>query len=270
MSYQQGNANSFEIGSSNKKSHEGGVSPDRDAQFQHIHDCTGAFFAEEQPVISVDAKKKELIGNFKNNGREYAPQGNPHEVEVYDFINENGRATPYGVYDIASNEGYVNVGISHDTAGFAVDSIRRWWNEMGKPRYQDAHSIYINADGGGSNGSRNRLWKKELQNFANQTGLNVYVSHFPPGASKWNKIEHRMFSFISMNWRGRPLTSVAVIVNLIANTTTKGGLKLQAEASTQTYQTGQRVTQDMLDKINIKYHDFHPDWNYVIRPKQNE
>ena len=254
---------------SNKKSHEGSSSPDRDAQFQHIHDCVESFFSEGQPVISVDAKKKELIGNFKNNGREYSPKGQPVEVEVYDFINENGRATPYGIYDIAANEGFVSVGVSHDTASFAVDSMQRWWETMGKPRYRDAHSLYINADGGGSNGSRNRLWKAELQKFANDHGLNIFVSHFPPGTSKWNKIEHRMFSFMSMNWRGKPLTSVEVMVNLIGNTTTKSGLKIQAEASNQKYQTGEKVPSEILGKINMKHHDFHPEWNYAIFPNSD-
>lgn len=255
---------------SNKKSHEGSTSSDRDAQFQHIHDCVNAFFAESQPVISVDAKKKELVGNFKNNGREYMPKGNPTEVNVYDFINENGRATPYGVYDIATNEGFVNVGISHDTASFAADSIRRWWDTMGQARYEDAHSIYINADGGGSNSSRSRLWKTELQKLANDLGLNIYVSHFPPGTSKWNKIEHRMFSYISMNWRGKPLSSLEVIVNLIANTSTRAGLAIKAEISDKMYATGEKITDDALAAVNIKTHAFHPEWNYVITPTQHE
>ena len=252
---------------SNKKSHEGSNSPDRDAQFKHIYDCTNAFFSEEQPVISVDAKKKELIGNFKNNGREFQLKGQGTEVEVYDFINENGRATPYGIYDIATNEGFVNIGTSHDTARFAVDSIRKWWESMGVLRYSDAHSLYINADGGGSNSSRNRLWKAELQKFANDFGLNVYVSHFPPGTSKWNKIEHRMFSYISLNWRGRPLTSLEVIVNLIANTTTKSRLKIQAEISDKMYQTGEKISDDTLGKLNIMWHAFHPEWNYAVFPQ---
>ena len=255
---------------SNRKSHEGSSSPDRDAQFLHIHDCVEAFFSESQPVISVDAKKKELVGDFKNNGRVYMPKGQPTEVDVYDFINENGRATPYGVYDIATNEGFVNVGISHDTASFAVDSIRRWWETMGKQRYQDAHSLYINADGGGSNGSRSRLWKLELQKLANESGLNIYVSHFPPGTSKWNKIEHRMFSFISMNWRGKPLTSLEVIVNLIANTTTRTGLTIQAEVSRRMYATGEKVPDETLGKINMKHHEFHPEWNYAIMPNNTD
>ena len=252
---------------SNKKSHERAGAPDRDAQFQHIHDAAEAFFDEGQPVISVDAKKKELVGNFKNNGREYLPKGKATQVEVYDFVNENGRATPSGVYDIAANEGFVNVGISHDTARFAVDSIRRWWETMGCKRYPDARAVYINADGGGSNGSRNRLWKVELQKFSNDYGLHIHVSHFPPGTSKWNKIEHRMFSFISMNWRGKPLTSVEIIVNLIAATTTKAGLKIMAGKSALVYETGEKISDVKLGEINIKPHGFHPEWNYLIMPQ---
>ena len=251
---------------SNKKSHEGGDRPDRDEQFSHIAQAAQAFMAMEQPVISVDAKKKELVGNFKNNGREYHPSGEAEEVEVYDFINENGRATPYGILDIAANEGFVNVGISHDTAQFAVDSIRRWWAEMGQPRYPHAHSLLINADGGGSNGSRNRLWKIELQKFADEAGLNICVCHFPPGTSKWNKIEHRMFSVISMNWRGRPLTTVEVIVSLIAATTTKTGLKIKAARSDKTYMCGEKVSDADLQRLRILTADFHPEWNYAIRP----
>jgi hypothetical protein len=189
-------------------------------------------------------------------------------VNVYDFINENGRATPFGVYDIASNEGFVNVGISHDTASFAADSIRRWWETMGQARYESAHSLYINADGGGSNSSRSRLWKKELQKLANDLGLNIYVSHFPPGTSKWNKIEHRMFSFISMNWRGKPLSSLEIIVNLIANTSTKSGLTIKAEVSSKMYATGEKVPDETLAAINMKKHEFHPEWNYVVIPNQ--
>lgn len=255
---------------SNKKSHEGADSPDRDAQFQHIHNAAEAFFDEGQPVISVDAKKKELVGNFKNNGREYLPKGKATQVEVYDFVNEKGRATPYGVYDIAANEGFVNVGISHDTARFAVDSIRRWWETMGSKRYPDARALYINADGGGSNGSRNRLWKAEIQKFANEYGLHIHVSHFPPGTSKWNKIEHRMFSFISMNWRGKPLTSLEVIVNLIAGTTTKAGLKIMGRKSDGVYEKGEKISDEKLCELNIKYYSFHPEWNYLIMPQAGE
>ena len=252
---------------SNKKSHEGGAHPDRDGQFAHIARTAQAFMEMEQPVISVDAKKKELVGNFKNGGREYHPSGEAEKVGVYDFINENGRATPYGIYDIAANEGFVNVGVSHDTAEFAVDSIRRWWAEMGRPRYPHAHSLLINADGCGSNGSRNRLWKVALQKFADEAGLNICVCHFPPGTSKWNKIEHRMFSVISMNWRGRPLTTVEVIVSLIAATTTKTGLKIKAARSDKTYACGEKISDADLQRLRIVSADFHPEWNYAIRPQ---
>ena len=251
---------------SNKKSHEGGNCPDRDEQFSFISHAVELFFSDEQPVISVDAKKKELIGNFKNNGREYHEKGKPDLVEVYDFINENGRATPYGVFDIGANEGFVNVGISRDTAAFAVDTILLWWKEMGSVRYPDAHSLMITADGGGSNGSRNRLWKTSLQEFANKTGLTVCVCHFPPGTSKWNKIEHRMFSAISMNWRGKPLTTIEIIVNLIANTTNKSGLKIKASKSDKEYQCGQRVSDEEMLAMRILKADFHPEWNYAIKP----
>ena len=250
----------------NRKSLEGKSSPDRDEQFIFISKAAESFFDVDQPVISVDAKKKELVGNFKNNGREYHEKGKPEFVEVYDFINENGRATPYGVYDIGANEGYVNVGISHDTAEFAVDTIEQWWEKMGCIRYPNAHSLMINADGGGSNGSRNRLWKASLQKFANKTGLTLCVCHFPPGTSKWNKIEHRMFSMISMNWRGKPLISVEVIVNLIANTTTKTGLKIEASKSDKLYKCGKKVSQQEMLALQIIKADFHPEWNYAIRP----
>jgi hypothetical protein len=250
---------------SNKKSHEGTGGPDRAEQFEHISKTAESFIKMGQPVISVDAKKKELIGNFKNNGREHHPKGEPTLVNVYDFINENGRATPYGIYDIAANEGYVNVGISHDTAEFAVDSIRNWWAKMGILRYPYAHSLLITADGGGSNGSRNRLWKIALQKFADESGLNVCVCHFPPGTSKWNKIEHRMFSMISLNWRGRPLTSIEVIVSLIAGTSTKTGLRIQASRSDKEYACGIKVSDDELQKLRILKADFHPEWNYGIR-----
>lgn len=250
---------------SNKKSHEGGNSPDRDAQFEHINDTVVQFGGENQPVISVDAKKKELIGEFKNNGHEYRPMGNPEEVNVYDFIDPVlGRATPYGVYDLNRNEGFVSVGISHDTAKFAVETIEKWWLSMGRTQYEDAHSLFITADGGGSNGSRNRLWKKELQGFADKYGLNVYVCHFPPGTSKWNKIEHRMFSAISMNWRGKPLVSLEVVVNLISNTTTKTGLKIKASINKNEYKLGEKVHDKDFAELNIRYHEFHPEWNYVI------
>ena len=250
---------------SNKKSQEGGNSPDRDAQFEHINDTAVQFMGENQPIISVDAKKKELVGEFKNNGHEYRPTGNPEEVKVYDFIDPVlGRATPYGVYDLNLNEGFVSVGISHDTAQFAVETIEKWWLSMGKEKYEDAHSLFITADGGGSNGSRNRLWKKELQRFADKYGLNIYVSHFPPGTSKWNKIEHRMFAAISMNWRGKPLVSLEVIVNLIAGTTTKTGLKIKAVINRNEYKLGEKVHDKDFAELDIRYHEFHPEWNYVI------
>ena len=253
---------------SNMKSQEGGNRPDRDEQFNHINKTAQAFLEMKQPVISVDAKKKELVGNFKNNGREYHPKGEADQVEVYDFINGNGKATPYGIYDVAANEGFVNVGISHDTAEFAVDSIRRWWTEMGQSRYPDAHSLFITADGGGSNGSRNRLWKTALQKFADEVGLNIYVCHFPPGTSKWNKIEHRMFSAISMNWRGRPLTSVEVIVNLIGATKTTTGLAITAVKSNKAYACGKKVSDEELRQLRILKADFHPEWNYALRPRE--
>ena len=254
---------------SNKKSQEGGNSPDRDEQFKHINDTAMEFMGENQPIISVDAKKKELIGAFKNNGCEYRPMGEPEEVNVYDFIDrEQGRATPYGIYDLSLNEGFVSVGISHDTAKFAVETIEKWWLSMGREKYEDAHSLFITADGGGSNGSRNRLWKKELQIFADKYGLNVYVSHFPPGTSKWNKIEHRMFSAISMNWRGKPLVSLEVIVNLIAATTTKTGLRINAVINKNEYKLGEKVNDKDFSELNIRYYEFHPEWNYVIMHRQ--
>jgi len=254
---------------SNQKSQEGGISPDRDAQFKHINDVAVQFIGENQPIISVDAKKKELVGKFKNNGREYRPTGEPEEVNVYDFIDpELGRATPYGVYDLNRNEGFVSVGISHDTAKFAVETIEKWWLTMGRERYEDAHSLLITADGGGSNGSRNRLWKKELQLFADKYGINVYVAHFPPGTSKWNKIEHRMFSAISMNWRGKPLISLEVIVNLIAGTTTKTGLKIKAAINPKEYKLGEKVENKDFADLNIRYHEFHPEWNYAIMHRE--
>ena len=252
---------------SNVKSHEGGNHPDRDAQFNFVAKAAELFFAHGQPVISVDAKKKELVGNFKNNGRAYRPKGDPERVAVYDFINEGGRATPYGVYDIGANEGYVSVGISHDTAAFAVDTISQWWKEMGSVRYPGAHSLMITADGGGSNGSRNRLWKTSLQSFSDATGLTVSVCHFPPGTSKWNKIEHRMFSAISMNWRGKPLTTLEVIVNLIASTTTQSGLKIKSSQSDKHYECGRKVSDQKILALRILKGDFHPEWNYAIRPK---
>lgn len=247
---------------SNKKLHETGSSPDRDAQFEHINNTTREFNEDEQPVISVDAKKKELVGNFKNNGREYRISSQPEEVNIYDFIDPSlGRATPYGVYDVNANEGYVGVGTSHDTAKFAVETIENWWLTMGRHRYPEAHSLFITADGG----SRNRLWKVRLQKFADKFGLNVFVSHFPPGTSKWNKIEHRMFSAISMNWRGKPLSSLEVIVNLIASTTTNTGLKIKSAITTAKYELGEKVSDNEMGKLNTLRHEFHPEWNYMIK-----
>ena len=253
-----------------KKSHERCTSPDRDAQFRHIYSTTGRFLSRRQPVISVDTKKKELVGNYKNAGREYHRKGEPVEVETHDFMGQGGRATPYGVYDIANNEGFVNVGIGPDTAEFAVESIEKWWEKHGAARFPKAKQLYVNADGGGSNGSRCHLWKVKLQDFADKTGLAVTVSHFPPGTSKWNKIEHRMFSFITMNWRGRPLTSLATIVNLISNTSNKSGLRIYSETSDSTYATGLKVGKDEMKALSIKRDDFHPEWNYTLFPRKKK
>lgn len=249
----------------NRKTKEGGEHIDRDAQFEFINSLTMEYLKSGNPVISVDCKKKELIGEFKNMGQEWEVKGESPQVNVYDFIDkEKGKAAPYGVYDIAQNEGWVSVGISHDTAEFAVSSISTWWNKMGKENYPQANKLYINADGGGSNGSRNRLWKVMLQQFAQDTGLEIRVSHFPPGTSKWNKIEHRLFSFITMNWRAKPLVSLQTIVSLIASTTTKTGLKVKAAADDKTYQTAIKVTEEQMKKINLTKDDFHGEWNYII------
>ena len=249
-----------------KKALEHCNSPDRDAQFKHISARTAEFMARRQPVISVDTKKKELVGNFKNAGRDYRPTGNPVKVEEHDFATEDGRATPYGVFDIANNEAFVNVGLGPDTAEFAVESIEKWWCRMGRYRYPNADSIYITADGGGSNGSRCRLWKLKLQGFATKYNLAISVSHYPPGTSKWNKIERMVFSFITQNWRGTPLTSVEVIVNLIAHTTNSKGLRVIAELSKSNYATGVKVSNEQMKSINIGGDAFHPEWNYTISP----
>jgi transposase len=252
----------------NRKTREGASHPDRNAQFEHINAQVQAYQRAGQPVISVDTKKKELIGDFKNGGRELRPQGDPETVRVHDFvIPELGKATPYGVYDVTHNLGWVNVGIDHDTASFAVESIRRWWQLMGQPRYPNAQRLLITADGGGSNGSRLRLWKIELQKLADATGLEIAVCHLPPGTSKWNKIEHRLFSYISQNWRGKPLISHEVIVNLIAATTTKTGLKVRCQLDTQSYPKGIVVSDDELAQVNLQPADFHGEWNYVISPR---
>ena len=249
-----------------KKALEHCNSPDRDAQFRFIASTVEQFQARGQPVISVDTKKKELVGNFRNAGRDYRPIGKPLIMEEHDFATEDGRATPYGVYDITNNEGFVNVGLGPDTAEFSVESIEKWWKAMGRVRFPSADSIYITADGGGSNGSRNRLWKVKLQEFATRNHLSVSVSHYPPGTSKWNKIEHKMFSFISQNWRGTPLTSTEVIVNLISSTTNRKGLKIMAELSSSCYEKGVKVTDEEMSAVRISGNAFHPEWNYTITP----
>ena len=252
---------------SNKKTNEGGNNPDRDAQFEFINKLSKDFISQKEPVISVDCKKKELIGEYKNNGQEWTKLKSATDVNVYDFIDKTkGKASPYGVYDIQNNTGWVNVGISSDTASFAVSTIRDWWNEDGKNLYTKSTRLYINADGGGSNGSRNNLWKLELQKFSNETGLMIYVSHFPPGTSKWNKIEHRLFSYISKNWRAKPLVSLSVIVSLIGATTTEKGLSVKANADEKIYKTGIKVTEQEKKSINIERNDFHGEWNYCIKP----
>ena len=251
----------------NCKAQEGGAHPDRDAQFRYISRCVVGFQKHRQPVISVDTKKKELVGNFKNAGRQWRPKGSPVRVKVHDFlIKENGKAIPYGVYDLTRNAGWVSVGIDHDTASFAVRTIKRWWQAMGRPVYPKAKSLLITADGGGSNGSRVRLWKWELQQLANTTGLTITVCHFPPGTSKWNKIEHRLFSFISANWRGRPLTSVVAIVNLIAATRTETGLRVRAEIDKGQYPRGRKLSEEEMSTLRLRKHRFHGDWNYTIKP----
>ena len=250
----------------NRKTKEGSADhPDRDQQFNYINDQAIAFQQRRQPVISVDTKKKELVGEFKNGGQEWQPKGNPELVQGHDFPDPKlGKANPYGVYDQQANVGWVSVGTDHDTSEFAVESIRRWWNKMGRRRYPDATELMITADGGGSNGYRVRLWKVALQKFANESGLHISVCHFPPGTSKWNKIEHRMFSHISMNWRGKPLISHEVIVNLIGNTTTQGGLTINAELDTNIYPKGIRISDDELEAVNLTKAKFHGEWNYII------
>ena len=252
----------------NKKTLEGTSHPDRNAQFEYINQKVKEHQASELPVISVDTKKKELVGDFKNSGRELRPKGEPQKVRVHDFmIPELGKASPYGVYDITHNVGWVNVGIDNDTAAFAVESIRRWWYTMGHERYPEANKLLITADSGGSNGYRTRLWKMELQNLANETGLAISVCHLPPGTSKWNKIEHRLFSFITQNWRGKPLVSHEVIVNLISATRTKNGLQVQCQIDTNSYPKGKKVSDDIMDSLNIQRDFFHGEWNYTISPK---
>jgi hypothetical protein len=251
----------------NRKTREGIHTPDRDAQFQYINSQVEAALAAAQPAISVDTKKKELVGDFKNAGRELRLKGDPEPVRVHDFkIPELGRAVPYGVYDIAGNAGWVSVGIDHDTASFAVNAIRRWWQSMGRARYAGARSLLITADCGGSNGARVRLWKHELQALADELGLTITVCHLPPGTSKWNKVEHRLFSFITQNWRGKPLVSYQTIVQLIAATTTRTGLNVKSEIDTRTYPAGIKVTDSDMAAININPHEFHGEWNYTIQP----
>lgn len=252
----------------NAKTREGGKHPDRNAQFENINALIKKFQADGQPAISVDTKKKENVGDFRNAGRTLRPKGEPEPVRVHDFIiKDKGKASPYGIYDIDANEGWVNVGVSHDTAAFAVESIRRWWERLGKQRYGGkAKRLLITADCGGSNGSRVRLWKVELQKLANETGLSITVSHLPPGTSKWNRIEHRMFSFISINWRGRPLLSHQVIVQLIASTKTETGLTIACDIDWGRYPKGIKIPKATLKNLNIKYGDFHGDWNYTISP----
>lgn len=251
-----------------RKTLEGGDHPDRDEQFQHIAARTNAFQAAGQPVISVDCKKKELVGEFKNGGQEWQPKGQPEAVNVYDFASDAlFKAIPYGVYDVTRNEGWVSVGIDHDTAEFAVGTMRQWWRRMGQRRYPEATQLYVTADGGGSNGSRNRLWKRELQELADDTGLTIEVSHLPPGTSKWNKIEHRLFGQITMNWRGKPLVTLETVVSLIAATTTTTGLKVKAAADQKTYRTGIKVTDEEMAALNLVRNDLHGNWNYTIKPR---
>lgn len=252
----------------NRKADEGARHPDRNAQFEHINAKVVAAQAAGQPVISVDTKKKELVGNFRNGGSDYRPKGDPQRVNVHDFADkELGKAVPYGVYDVAANAGFVSVGITSDTAEFAVEAIRSWLGRMGRKRYPKAQELTITADCGGSNGARLRLWKVELQKLADETGLVLHVHHYPPGTSKWNKIEHRMFCHITQNWRGRPLTDRLAIVELIGATTTKTGLKVECALDTRNYEKGIKVSDAEMKTLNIEGDDFHPEWNYTIRPK---
>ena len=260
-------AHGFSLQSS-RKQYEGKSHADRDAQFEYIQKKVEKYLSENQPVISVDAKKRELVGNFKNQGVEWHPKGKSESVNAYDFLTEaQGVAIPYGVYDIQENIGWVNIGITKDTAEFAVQSIRNWWYKMGIYYHNNADSLLISADGGGSNSSKGKLWKYELQKFANETGLTMEVVHFPPGTSKWNKIEHRLFSYISKNWRGRPLVSYQIIVSLISSTTTTKGLKVACEIDDKHYQTGIEISDEQLVNLNICPNTFHGEWNYKILPE---
>jgi hypothetical protein len=258
----------------NAKTVEGGQHPDRDAQFGYLNDQAREHLDAGDPVISVDTKKKELVGAYKHGGAEWRPAGDPEQVKVHDFIDPAlGKVNPYGVYDLGANTGWVSVGTDHDTAAFAVETIRRWWQATGPPTYPDASRLLITADGGGSNGYRTRLWKTELAALAAQTGLTITVCHLPPGTSKWNKIEHRLFSHISMNWRGRPLTSHDVIVNTIAATTTRTGLSVHAELDTGTYPSGIKIPDKQMQALHdtdvLRRHDWHPEWNYTLKPPMN-
>jgi hypothetical protein len=252
----------------NRKTREGLAHPDRNAQFEYINASVARSLIRDQPAISVDTKKKELVGDFKNGGREWRPRGEPEEVRVHDFLDKIlGKAIPYGVYDMINDQGWVSVGIDHDTAQFATNSIRRWWGEMGQERFPKAKELLITADGGGSNGHRTRLWKVSLQILADELGLTLHVCHFPPGTSKWNKIEHRLFSFITQNWRGKPLVSHQAIVSLIASTTTRTGLTVRAALDTNHYDTEIKVSDDELASLQLQRHEFHGDWNYTISPR---
>src|SRR5712691_4420488 len=253
---------------STRKRYEGKSHPDRDAQFAYINARVKEFQKRNQPVVSVDTKKKELVGNFANKGREYHPQGRPEEVEAYDFPSlATGKGIPYGIYDMTANTGWVSVGTTHDTAQFAVATLRQWWLRLGRVTYPYAQELLITADSGGSNGARGRLWRSERQKVADEMGLKITVCHFPPGTSKWNKIEHRMFCHITGNWRGRPLSSYGVIVNLIANTTTSTGLTIEADLDTRDYPTGIKITDEQISELNLTKHDFHgSDWNYTLEP----
>ena len=253
----------------NRKTREGSSHPDRNAQFEFINASVQRFIKRGQPAVSVDAKKKEKVGDFKNGGQEWFPKGEPEDVRVYDFLIKSlGKATPYGVYDLLQNQGWVSVGIDHDTAQFAVNSIRRWWNEMGEQRFPHARELLITADGGGSNSSRSRLWKVSLQDLADELGIRFFVCHFPPGTSKWNKIEHRLFSFITKNWRARPLVNLEVIVNLIASTTTRTGLIVKAALDTNHYPDKIKVTDEQLGRVRVKPNEFHGEWNYTLSPRR--
>ena len=252
----------------NRKTREGASHPDRNAQFEHLNAAVARFLKRGQPAISVDTKKKELVGDFKNGGRDWRSQGQPEEVRVHDFRDPLlGKAIPYGVYDIFNNQGWVSIGIDHDTAAFAVNTIRRWWKRMGRRRFPKARELFVTADSGGSNSARCRLWKVALQELADATGLSITIGHLPPGTSKWNKIEHRMFSFITQNWRGQPLASLQTIVELIGHTRTAKGLTVHAELDTNTYPKGIEVPDEQLEQVQLKPHAFHGEWNYTISPR---